>query len=227
MQQAKDVPQFLFLDLPAFSGIREGERLTTTLLSGRVMQPAQDWLPRSIPHTYLIIGSSCEDISSVVFITHLLLLALARPCIFSDTILRLGSVRTPTSQGERQLILDRQSGLGNCFSSNCWLLQQASSTLFAPLGRGAVLLGRSLFSFRRNRPHAGTQALPLLPSLDPSLGFSFACLLPNYYMSRLTECVQEPLWRGKNEPKFDKQQQDTALNRETTMLNLVFSPSRF
>ena len=29
-------------------------------------------------------------------------------------------------------------------------------------------------------------------------------LLPK--ASRYTECVQEPLWGGKNEPKFDKQQ---------------------
>jgi hypothetical protein len=31
--------------------------LTTTLLSGRQIQPAQDWLPISTPQTYLIVAS--------------------------------------------------------------------------------------------------------------------------------------------------------------------------
>lgn len=46
--------------------------LTTTLLSGRQMQPAQDWLPISIPQTYLIVASSEEAGVSVLFIAYLL-----------------------------------------------------------------------------------------------------------------------------------------------------------
>src|SRR5258708_28953008 len=46
--------------------------LTTTLLSSRRMQPAQDWLPMSIPQTYLIDISSGEHVAAAVFITHLL-----------------------------------------------------------------------------------------------------------------------------------------------------------
>jgi hypothetical protein len=52
--------------------------LTTTLLSGRVTQPEQDWLPMSIPQTYLVVASSSgEEADGVVFIAHLLLLAFS------------------------------------------------------------------------------------------------------------------------------------------------------
>src|SRR5256885_3626990 len=52
---------------------------TTTLLSGRMTQPEQDWLPISIPHTYLIVVSSLEEASSVKLISHLPLLVLSHP----------------------------------------------------------------------------------------------------------------------------------------------------
>src|SRR5260370_33073235 len=46
--------------------------LATIRLSGPQMQPAQDWLPTSIPHTYLIVTSSSEeDADGVGLITHL------------------------------------------------------------------------------------------------------------------------------------------------------------
>jgi len=48
--------------------------LTTTLLSGRQMQPAQDWLPMSIPQTYLMVASSSEGADGVLLIAHLLFL---------------------------------------------------------------------------------------------------------------------------------------------------------
>src|SRR2546421_1875522 len=49
--------------------------LITTLLSGRQMQPAQDWLPISIPQTYLMVASSSEEADAVLLIAHLLSLA--------------------------------------------------------------------------------------------------------------------------------------------------------
>lgn len=45
--------------------------LTTTLLSGRVTHPEQDWLPMSIPQTYLISAPSTEGLVGVVSIAHL------------------------------------------------------------------------------------------------------------------------------------------------------------
>src|SRR5260370_36619164 len=45
--------------------------LSTTLLSGRHMQPAQDWLPISIPHTYLMVAPSEEGADGVILIAHL------------------------------------------------------------------------------------------------------------------------------------------------------------
>ncbi|GHO90069.1 hypothetical protein KSF_001170 [Reticulibacter mediterranei] len=48
--------------------------LTTTFLLGWQTQPEQDWLPMSIPQTYLIAASSSEDADEIVLITHLLLL---------------------------------------------------------------------------------------------------------------------------------------------------------
>jgi hypothetical protein len=48
--------------------------LITTLLSGRQMQPAQDWLPMSIPQTYLMVASSSEGADGVLLIAHLLFL---------------------------------------------------------------------------------------------------------------------------------------------------------
>jgi len=42
-------------------------------------QPEQDWLPISIPHTYLMIPSSEEEDNDVVFMLHLPLLALTIP----------------------------------------------------------------------------------------------------------------------------------------------------
>src|SRR5258708_19778237 len=42
------------------------------LLSSRRIQPAQDWLPMSIPQTYVIDISTGENVAAAVFITHLL-----------------------------------------------------------------------------------------------------------------------------------------------------------
>jgi len=52
--------------------------LTTTLLSGRQMQPAQDWLPKSIPQTYLIVACSSEG-EVAILITYLLSFRLPIP----------------------------------------------------------------------------------------------------------------------------------------------------
>src|SRR5215831_13906529 len=48
--------------------------LSTTLLSGRQMQPAQDWLPIAIPQTYLMTTPSGEEADTVLVIAHLLFL---------------------------------------------------------------------------------------------------------------------------------------------------------
>jgi hypothetical protein len=90
--------------------------LTTTLLWGRQMQPAQDWLPISIPQTYLITDSSSEGADEVLFIAHLLSLhfpSLSISWRHSPTsfLLSLRRARNPTNPGERQLMLDRQSSL--------------------------------------------------------------------------------------------------------------------
>src|SRR5258708_7575736 len=100
--------------------------LATTLLSGRQMQPTQDWLPISTPQTYLIVASSAEEADGVVLITHLLLLGFTFPvhivrCHFSPY-----SARLPTNQGERQLMPDRQSRSCGRLLSSRRRLQQAS-----------------------------------------------------------------------------------------------------
>jgi len=56
--------------------------LSTTLLSGRHMQPAQDWLPISIPQTYLMVAPSEEGADGVLLIAHLLLLHFTIPVHF-------------------------------------------------------------------------------------------------------------------------------------------------
>jgi hypothetical protein len=43
------------------------------------MQPAQDWLPISIPHTYLMVAPSEEGADGVILIAHLLLLHFTIP----------------------------------------------------------------------------------------------------------------------------------------------------
>jgi hypothetical protein len=91
--------------------------LMTTLLSGRQMQPAQDWLPISIPQTYLITAPSEEGAGGGIFIAHLLFSLIFRPCSFPSIILRRrsffrqGKRETRPKRRERQLMLDRQSGL--------------------------------------------------------------------------------------------------------------------
>jgi hypothetical protein len=55
--------------------------LTLTLLSGRMTQPEQDWLPISIPQTYFIESSS-EEADGIVLIGHLFFCALTIP-VFS------------------------------------------------------------------------------------------------------------------------------------------------
>jgi hypothetical protein len=48
--------------------------LTTISFFGFIMQPEQDWLPISIPQTYLTLSSDCSEDSWVVFIFSLLCL---------------------------------------------------------------------------------------------------------------------------------------------------------
>jgi len=91
------------------------------------------------------------------------------------------------------------SGIGNRLQQSSFHkpLTVATSLIdpYCPERRGAVLLGRSPFPFQENRPHAGTQALPLLPSLYSFLGLSCACLLPIYYMSWFTlQCRPSFRW---------------------------------
>src|SRR5712692_3791866 len=86
--------------------------LITTLLSGRHTQPAQDWLPTSIPQTYLMGASSCEEPDVVWLMFHLLV--LAEPSLRFSPVRSFDldqRARNPTDQGERQLILDGQSSL--------------------------------------------------------------------------------------------------------------------
>src|SRR5258708_4287594 len=59
--------------------------LSTTLLSGRVMQPAQDWLPISIPQTYLMVAPCEEGADGVLLIAHLLQASFHHPCLFPVT----------------------------------------------------------------------------------------------------------------------------------------------
>src|SRR5579883_2752859 len=101
--------------------------LTTTLLSGRVMHPEQDWLPISIPHTYLISAPCPSEAGGVVSIAHLVFLTPPSLDLPSGAPFhRDEQARNPTSQSERQLILDRQSGPGDCLSCHHRPLQQAS-----------------------------------------------------------------------------------------------------
>src|SRR5260370_35632883 len=52
---------------PAFV-LAKSSGLTTTCLLGRQIQPEQDWLPMSIPQTYLMITSFSVDGNDAVFI---------------------------------------------------------------------------------------------------------------------------------------------------------------
>src|SRR5215472_18137665 len=62
--------------------------LITTLLSGRQMQPAQDWLPISIPQTYLITAPSEEGAGGGIVMAHLLFSFMVRFCSCPGIILR-------------------------------------------------------------------------------------------------------------------------------------------
>src|SRR6266699_349207 len=110
---------------PSFA-LAKATGLSTTLLSGRHTQPEQDWLPTSIPQTYLIGISSCEEPDVVWLMFHLLV--LGEPSL-RFSLVRLFDLdqraRNPTNQSERQLILDGQSSLA-AFVRDRWLLQQAS-----------------------------------------------------------------------------------------------------
>src|SRR5712692_5215191 len=81
------------------------------------MQPAQDWLPISIPHTYLMVAPSEEGADGVILIAHLFCFISASLSISwrhssASLPLFLQQARNPTNQGERQLMLDRQSSPG-------------------------------------------------------------------------------------------------------------------
>jgi hypothetical protein len=103
--------------------------LMTTLLSGRQMQPAQDWLPISIPQTYLMTASS-EGAGGGIFIAHLLFSFMFHPCSFPSIILRR---RSFFRRGKRETRPARAS-VSSCWIGNLawrllgvnrWLLQQA------------------------------------------------------------------------------------------------------
>jgi hypothetical protein len=86
--------------------------LTTTLLSRRQIQPAQAWLPISIPQTYLIDASSPEEVDAVVLIAHLLFLA------FTMAVQHLGA----------QLHRDqRETRPPRASVSSCWIGNLASA----------------------------------------------------------------------------------------------------
>src|SRR4030088_2077100 len=93
--------------------------LMTTLLSGRHMQPAQDWLPISIPQTYLITASSEKEADGVLFIAHLLSLHFPSP--FPSVILRR---RSFSRRGQREPRPARAS------VSSCWIGNQAMRLTF-------------------------------------------------------------------------------------------------
>src|SRR6266516_3449322 len=86
--------------------------LMTTLLSGRQMQPAQDWLPISIPQTYLMTAPSEKGASGGIFMAHLLFSFIFRPC----------SLRPINF---RRSIFFRRGKLGNGATrssvSSCWI----------------------------------------------------------------------------------------------------------
>src|SRR5438270_12924353 len=165
--------------------------LMTTLLSGRQMQPTQHWLPISIPQTYLMTAPSEEGAGGGIFMAHLLFSFKLGSCSFpriiaASFLLPSRQARNPTSQGERQLMLDRQSGpatLGEPLAVATSLIDP-----FCPGGRGAVSSRRSLFKYL-NRPQANTSALPLLTPVYSPKDKSLRELCTNYYMS------QHSVWR--------------------------------
>src|SRR5437588_12892715 len=128
------------------------------------MQPAQVWLAISMPQTYLMTAPSEEGAGGGIFMAHLLFSFKLGSCSFpriiaASFLLPSRQARNPTSQGERQLMLDRQSGpatLGEPLAVATSLRDP-----FCPGGRGAVSSRRSLFKYL-NRPQANTSALPLL-----------------------------------------------------------------
>src|SRR5579883_1897152 len=75
--------------------------LTTTLLSGRVMHPEQDWLPISIPQTYLTSAPEASEADAVVSIRHLIFCVLPLPCSPLRCHLALGSASENPGQLER------------------------------------------------------------------------------------------------------------------------------
>ena len=153
--------------------------MTTTLLSGRQMQPAQAWLPMSIPQTYLMGASSSEDVDAVVLIAHLPFLAFTIAVHHTRCKAAPRSARNPTKEA-------RASAHAG---SAIWLIRPpceqplavATSLIdpFDPGGRGAVSVRRSLLL---HRPQTATQALPLLPSVYPLRRDASTLLFSKYYM---------------------------------------------
>ena len=147
------------------------------------MQPAQDWLPISIPQTYLMTtpvsgGSGYRPSHRTPALP-----SWAYPS-------PLASRRSSFRQGERETRPTRAS------VSSCWIGNQAKRLTnerhltvatsridpLGPGGRGAVSSGRSLFS-ELNRPQAKTSALPLLSPVYPPERLPLWGLHLNYYMS--------------------------------------------
>src|SRR6266700_4195121 len=101
------------------------------------MQPAQDWLPISIPQMYLMTAPSEEGAGGGIFMAHLLFSFMLRSCSFPRIILRR---RSFLRRGKRETRPARAS-VSACWIGklawrlfvNRWLLQQALETLEAPV----------------------------------------------------------------------------------------------
>lgn len=133
--------------------------LTTTLLSGRVMHPEQDWLPMSIPQTYLISASLLEEAAGVVSITHLDFFGLPLPWSPPRCHLSPGKVERETRRARASV---SSSWIGNLaqatafhVTSGCCNKPHRPLRLWPTGSR----LEKEVTAFRR--PRAATQALPL------------------------------------------------------------------
>ena len=103
------------------------------------MQPEQDWLPISIPQTYLIVTSSVEEADGVVLLTPFLLCDFPHPWTFYLMLLDIAEARENPDQRGASVSSYRIGNLARRVPKGTSReLQQALSTLCAPLGRGAV-----------------------------------------------------------------------------------------
>jgi hypothetical protein len=120
--------------------------LTTTLLSGRQMQPAQAWLPMSIPPTYLMGASSPEEVDALVLIAHRLFLAFTIPLHHTRYKAAPRSARTPTKEARVSAHAGSAIWLRRLLERQPLAVATSLIDPFDPDGRGAVLRRRSLFT---------------------------------------------------------------------------------